>query len=446
MSIWRRMELEGWGHTHRVEAQVGRPEREREMVAALHGSTGGTITARGAGRSYGDAALNQGGFVVLTERLNRVLALDVETASVVCEAGVLFRDLIDLCMPHGLLPPVCPGTAYVSVGGAIANDIHGKNHDAVGSMGAHVRWLDLLLPSGKVQRVDRESDPELFASTCGGVGLTGIILRACLQLLRVPSAHVRVREQRISDLDGFIEALREARTSAAYSVGWLDGLARGSNLGRGILRTGAFIAEPVGLARPARRPQVPFDLPGWVLNPFSMRAFNAIYLRSAPRSPRTYLAPVDRYFFPLDAIGHWNRMYGKRGFYQFQCVLPDAEAPTGLRALLDAVSASGDGSFLNVLKTLGQGSGGYLAFPIPGFTLAIDIRRSRRADALMQTLAGITVHHGGRVYLAKDETLDPRSFATMYPGLDRFRDVIERVDPEHRMSSDQDRRLRIGRW
>ena len=242
---WKPMEISGWGRTPRATVLAARPESASELLESLTETRPESILVHGAGRSYGDVALNNGGRVLLTERLNRLLSFDEETLELVCEPGVTFQDLVKVFGPRGYLFPVSPGTAYTTIGGAVANDIHGKNHEFQGSFGDHVLWMDLALPSGEVRRVSKTEDPDLFAATIGGIGLTGVMLRIAFRMLRVPSTDVVVREQRITGLDAFIEAFAACRRSATYSVGWIDGIARGEKMGRGILET-AEIADVPG--------------------------------------------------------------------------------------------------------------------------------------------------------------------------------------------------------
>jgi len=438
---WARLDLAGWGRAPRATTLAARPERAGAIAPALAAADCGGIIARGGGRSYGDAALNGGGRTVLTTRLDRVLDFDPESGRLVCEPGVTFRDLLDIFAPRGWLAPVIPGTGYVTIGGAVAFDVHGKNHDRVGSFGDHVAWFDLVLASGESLRVTPESDAELFAATIGGAGLTGVLSAIAFDLVRAPAA-VRLGERRVADLDAYLAALEEARATATYSVGWIDALARGRHLGRGILET----AEPADDGPPIgarRRPRMPLDAPGFALNPLTVAAFNRAYIGRVPAAGRERLLAVDRFFHPLDAIGDWNRVYGRRGFRQFQCVLPEASARDGLRRLLETIATARAASFLAVIKTLGGEGRGHLSFPMRGVTLALDFPRRAAVDDLLGRLERITRDGGGRVYLAKDACLSAQGFAAMYPRLDDFRAVLARVDPEARIQSDLARRLSI---
>ncbi|TVP45620.1 MAG: FAD-binding oxidoreductase [Gemmatimonadales bacterium] len=440
---WKRMEVTGWGRTRRVEVLACRPHRLSEIpstLAALNGD-GTSLIAHGAGRSYGDVATNEQGRVLLTERLNRILAFDEANLEVVCEPGVTFQDLLDVFGPRGILFPLSPGTAFTTMGGAVACDVHGKNQEHVGSFGDHVRWIDLALPTGRVVRTSRLEDPELFAATIGGLGLTGIILRVSIGLVRVPSLWSTVHERRMPHLDAFMDAFEACRRTASHSVGWIDGQARGESLGRGILETAEFADGPRSIPSPRRARSIPFDLPPGILNRLSIRAFNGLYYRRIRRRGRIREVPLAEHLYPLDSIHDWNRLYGRRGFHQFQCVIPDGAAREGIRTILGEVGAAPVTPFLGVLKSMGSEGIGHLSFPRKGFSLALDFPDRDETTALLSRLERITRDHGGRIYLAKDSILSPEAFREMYPRHGDFREVLQRVDPEGRLSSDLVRRI-----
>ncbi len=439
---WKELQLTGWDRTSRATVRACRPERWSSAVQAVTSRPRGGLIPFGGGRSYGDAALNDGGHAMLTERLDRVLAFDAVKGELVCEAGATIAALHHWLVPKGFLLPSIPGTGFATIGGAVANDVHGKNHDHHGSFGDNILWVDLLLADGSIRRVSAEDGGDLFAATIGGLGLTGMILVVCVRLLPAASNAVDLRESRVRDLDEFFELLEGARRTATYSVGWIDALAQGENLGRGILETAEVAAEGVPAeARRARK--MPCDLPGAALNRWSITAFNALYLRRVGMKGRARRVEMSRFFHPLDRIHEWNRMYGRSGFHQFQCVIPDAEARSGIRTLLSAAAAARAGSFLAVLKTLGAAGKGHLSFPLPGYTLALDFPVRSGLGALMTRMEAITLDHGGRIYLAKDSCLSAEGFATMYPKLNAFRAVLQDVDPDGAFNSDLARRLRI---
>jgi decaprenylphospho-beta-D-ribofuranose 2-oxidase len=384
-------------------------------------------------------ALNAGGRAVLTERLDRLLGFDADSGVLVAEPGVTFGDLLDVFLPRGFIVPVTPGTAFVTLGGAVANDVHGKNHDREGSFGRHVLWLKLLVPDGTVVRCSASERPRLFTATVGGMGLTGIILEVGLQMKRVTGNAVDVRETRMSDLGAFLENLAEAATRSTYSVGWIDGTAGGRNLGRGILQTAEPACEDVATPR-NRALRVPFDMPGWMLNRRSVGLFNTLYYRRVPAGGRVRRCHYRPFFYPLDGVACWPRLYGRRGFYQFQCVVPYGEE-AGLRLMLEAAAAANRPPFLAVLKTLGGEGCGDLSFAMRGYTLALDFAGSDGVEAMLAQLERITLDHGGRVYLAKDSCLSAEGFCLMYPRHGQFAAVRAGVDPHGCLASDMSRRL-----
>ena len=275
---WKELQLTGWGRSSRATVRACRPERWSSATQSVTSRPEGGMIPFGGGRSYGDAALNDGGHVMLTERLDRVLAFDAEKGELVCEAGATIAELHRWLVPKGFLLPSIPGTGFATIGGAVANDVHGKNHDRHGGFGDHVVWIDLLLADGSIRRVSAADDDDLFAATIGGLGLTGLILAVCIGLLPVRSNAVDLRERRVRDLDEYFELLEDARRTATYSVGWIDALAQGKNLGRGILETAEVAADGVP-ENSGRSRRMPFDLPGIALNRWSIGAFNALYLR-----------------------------------------------------------------------------------------------------------------------------------------------------------------------
>lgn len=436
MPRWAKKDLTGWGRVLHAQSDVARPERAAELESILRDTS--SLLARGAGRSYGDAALNQGGRTVLMSRLDRFLGFDPVTGVLTAEAGVTFSDVITTFLPRGFMPPVVPGTGFATLGGGVANDVHGKNHHQAGSFGQHVEWLDLRLPSGELRRV--APGTALFDATIGGVGLTGIIERLALRLKRVPSNAVQVRKRRVRNLDDFLAAFEDEKDRSEYVVGWIDALATGQHLGRGILEVASPSSHMLD-ASPKSPKRVPIDFPNFALNPWSVRAFNWAYYRRVPSSGYEAPAPYQSFLFPLDALLDWNRIYGKRGFHQFQCVVPFESGREALTKMLDLISKSGRGSFLAVLKALGNAGTGLLSFPQPGYTLALDFPNAPGAVGLIEQLERIACDHGGRTYLAKDSTSSAENLRRMYPKLDQFQAVLQEVDPQGRMNSDLARRL-----
>lgn len=435
MPTWANREFTGWGRVLRASSEAARPERQAQVQALFASRVGGTLIPFGAGRSYGDAALNGGGRVVLSERLDRMLELDEASCSLTVEAGVPMGYAVDLLLQRGFMLPVVPGTGFATFGGGLANDVHGKNHHHVGSFGDHVLWFDLCLPNGEWRHVSRISEPELFLATVGGMGLTGFVGRICLRVDRVPSNAMRVQKRRIQNLDEFLSAFEAEQARSSYVVGWIDALAKGRQLGRGILETAEPSTEGVGVV-PRRSSRVPIDFPGWVLNPLTVRAFNEVYFRGVPAGGTDVVQHARKFLFPLDTIHLWNRIYGKRGFHQFQCVVPFQSGRTALVHLLESIARNGRGSFLAVLKSMGPVGQGLLSFPMPGYTLALDFPNTEGAPEFVRSLEDLVLRHGGRTYLAKDSTLTAARFAQMYPRRQEFVDALGRIDPTGVMRSD----------
>lgn len=430
--------LSGWGRTSLSECELWQPGNLPDVMNALSPGKGSVIS-RGCGRSYGDESTNKNGNVIDMTAFDSIEHFDRETSIIVCGAGVTMSQLTNTYLADGIVPPVCPGTGFVTVAGAVANDVHGKNHDRHGSFGDHVQWLDLLLPSGELRRVTHEQYPELMRATIGGAGLTGVIVRVAFTMLNIGTNAVKLREQRINNLEQFMEALRTSTSESTYSVGWIDAIARGSKLGRGILLT----AEAADSFKPVRKRlsiNIPFNLPAGMLNRYTAGLFNTLYYRRIGRE-RTQFVDFERFVFPLDALLNWNRLYGSRGMYQFQCVIPLDRATTAIHELMTMAAASGAGSPLAVLKMLSGNGHGYLSFPMQGFTLALDFPRTSSSLALIQRMYDVTLSNGGRVYLAKDACLQAEQFKQMYPDADKMIKVLDEIDPDRIMQSDMTRRL-----
>lgn len=434
------MRVSGWGRFPQVETNCIDMRDAGDARTALAGHE--TLIARGNGRSYGDAALNPS-CVLSTRRSDRILAFDPESGRVTVEAGLLLAELLEFAVPRGWFPPVMPGTKLVTVGGMIAADVHGKNHHVAGTFSRHVENFVLMMADGSIRRCAPGQSDRLFEATCGGMGLTGIILEATIRLMRIETGSLRQETLRARDFDAAM-ALCEESAGHTYSVAWIDCLERGSGLGRALIYRGEHAgrddAAAAPLAVPARRTRrVPFDLPQLVLNPWSVRAFNALYYRRA--RPGVALVDYETFFFPLDAILDWNRLYGRNGFTQHQCVIPKAASRAAIRAMLERVSESGYGSFLAVLKLFGGEGDGLLSFPREGYTLTLDFPLNTATLALLRELDAIVADHGGRIYLAKDARSDAAMMRSGYARLDSFKRVRDAVDPQRKFASVQSRRL-----
>lgn len=430
------MMVEGWGRYPRIEAELHAPDSISALRTVLRRSESALI-ARGMGRSYGDSALAPD--ILSLRGLRWLLDFNPDTGVLTCQAGATLDDILNVFVPRGWFPAVTPGTRFVSVGGAIASDVHGKNHHHHGCFSAFVRAFDLLLADGSVIQCTPERHTDMFQATCGGMGLTGVILNATLQLLRIPSAYIDQATTKAANLDHALE-LFAASTGATYSVAWLDCLATGANLGRALLSTGEH--APLGDLDTPLPPALtmPVELPGMALNRYSIGAFNHLYYARQRQTRRLDIVHYQPFFYPLDRILHWNRMYGRRGFVQYQCVIPQAAA-SGLKLLLQRIARSGRGSFLAVLKELGAGNANPLSFPLPGYTLALDFKMADGLLPLLDELDAIVLDHGGRLYLTKDARMSETTFKRSYPRWEAFQQVRERYGALGRFASAQSRRL-----
>lgn len=383
--------------------------------------------AYGNGRSYGDVCLTETGSLLMTRGLDRFIDFDPVQGIVRCEPGVTLGEVLALVVPHGWFLASTPGTKFATVGGSIANDVHGKNHHNVGSFGHHVRAFELWRSDGNVIECRPDQNGDWFRATIGGLGLTGLIRWAEIQLMPIQNPWMWVQSQRFSNLDEFWVLNREAETIWPYTVAWIDCLAKGKARGRGILLSGQHAAAQTNLpAVKTAEKRVPFDPPFSLVNGFSLRAFNTLYYRQPvkPQGGLTHYAP---YFYPLDTIQDWNRIYGRSGFYQYQCVIPPEQAKEATAALLDTIAKHGEGSFLAVLKTFGsKPSLGMLSFPRPGTTLALDFpNRGDKTLRLLSELDVIVKEAGGALYPGKDARMSGELFQSGYPEWQTFSEYID---------------------
>jgi len=443
--------LAGWGNFPVSDAEVNSPETEKVLLKEC--DSGQAQISRGLGRSYGDAALpsQEGGVVVSGLRLNRFISFDEASGILVAESGVSLAEIIKVFLPRGWFLPTVPGTKFVTLGGAAAADIHGKNHHVDGSFGVHIAWLDLVIPSGAVLNCAPSTNAEIFRATIGGMGLTGHILRVAIRLRRVPSAYCKVRYIKSKNLEHTLALLAENDAHYRHTVAWMDCLAGGDNLGRGVLMLGNE-AEPSDLPKSKslnpyqlpKRPSlaVPFNFPSWFLGNTFVRTFNFLFYGATRNAEK--IVDYEKFFFPLDTIKNWNRIYGYRGFVQFQAFFPDATAEEGLRRCLEAISEAGLASFLAVLKRSGPANDFPLSFLDEGYTLALDIPGDpKRLPKLMEKLDIILAELNGRIYFAKDAMVNPDLIPKMYPRLAEFKRVKRTVDPKGLMRSRLSERLHL---
>jgi FAD/FMN-containing dehydrogenase len=430
--------LSGWG-------RVPGPGREVRSED-LEDLTRGAVLCRGLGRSYGDSSLPPAShpLVAGTALADRLLAFDPDTATLRAEAGLTLRMVNRLFLPRGFYGPITPGTQSITIGGMVAADVHGKNHHRDGCFGNHVTRLRMRVADGSIVECGPDENADLFRATLGGMGLTGHVLATEFRLARVPSPWILCESERVHDIDAYIDALKAAAGEWPYTMGWIDCLSRGPLMGRGILIKGRWAQPEEAPARfppVPRRPTLPFELPGWVLNPFSVRAFNALLYRSHLRRRIRRLIDPDTFFYPLDAIGHWNRLYGARGFTQYQCVLPEEAGRGAARRFLDLLTQKGGASMLCVIKDCGPEGRGLLSFPRRGISIALDIPVRDGTQALVDALNEKVIAEGGRIYLAKDRFTRPEHYRAMEPRLAEWTAIRRRWDPEGRLRSAQSVRL-----
>lgn len=435
------MSYQSWGGTKKVAQKVvpifwrDDPFPETEGKSAL---------PFGNGRSYGDSCLNDGGFLLDVRKLDRFLSFDRTTGILRCEAGVLLSDILSFSVPQGWFLPVTPGTKFVTVGGAIANDVHGKNHHRSGTFGCHVLRFEILRSDDSRILCSPYENKEFFSATIGGLGLTGVILWAEIALKPITSPLIRSETIRFGDLSEFFSLSEESDRDYEYTVSWIDCLGQGKSLGRGLFMRGNHASPLVSSPESCSSRKVrnfPVALPFSMVNALTLRVFNTAYYRKQVRKHSEKLGPYDPFFYPLDGIGCWNRMYGRKGFYQYQCVIPEDREGSTVRRLLSAIARSGEGSFLAVLKHFGNlSSPGLLSFPRPGITLALDFpNRGEKTLSLFNRLDEIVASSGGAVYPAKDARMSGKSFRRFFPKWEEF---LRFKDPG--LSSDFWRRVTIG--
>lgn len=435
-------EVSSWGKFPVIEGKLNPLHSKDETVSRITETK--NWIPRGLGRSYGDSSLS--GEMFLSLDLNRFLSFDEQTGILNCEAGVSFTEILDVFVQRGWFLPVTPGTKFITVGGAIASDIHGKNHHIEGSFSKHLLSFQLAIPSGELLECSREENSDVFNATCGGMGLTGFIYSAKFKLKKIETAYISLESTIARNLDDIFRQF-EAGMKWTYSVAWIDCMTGGKSAGRSIFLKGEHTRlNELRNEKPFQIPEkgnlnIPFNFPAFALNRLSFRMLNGLYFNKEFNRSKQKVISYDPYFYPLDSINNWNRAYGKRGFVQYQLVLPPEKSFDALIQILEKIRKSGMGTFVTVLKYFGKQTEGLIAFPMEGYTLALDFPVSDSLFPFLNQLDEIVLKAGGRLYLTKDSRMSPEMFRAGYPGIDEFLEIKKRLDPEGRISSLQSKRL-----
>ena len=430
--------ISGWGNYPKQKSQIAIPPSSVKLKTIITQER--SLIARGMGRSYGDSA--NASNVLQTSYCDHFVEFDDKTGMLIVEAGITLREVLKLIVPRGWFLPVTPGTSYVTLGGAIASDVHGKNHHTAGTFGQYVKSLRIALGTGEVVTASPSENMDLFHATCGGMGLTGVILSTTIQLIPIRSSLINQKTIKADCIEAACEAFEE-NNNTTYSVAWIDCLAKGKNLGRSVLILGEH-AESGGLDLGIKDPiSVPFNTPSALLNSVTMKIFNSAYWYKA-KHKQTQTLPLMPYFYPLDSIGSWNKLYGKTGFLQFQCVIPKDDGIANMRKLLTEITESGEGSLLAVLKQFGKANDNLLSFPTEGYTLALDFKLTASAITTLHRLEEIVIGMGGRVYLTKDAVMKEATFKATYPRWEMFESVREKYGAIGKFSSAQSKRLGLA--
>lgn len=430
--------ISGWGNYPKQEAQVLTPSSCAALNAMVKQEN--SLIARGMGRSYGDSA--NAHKVLQTSYCDHFVEFDAKTGKLTAEAGITLREILQIIVHRGWFLPVTPGTGYVTLGGAIASDVHGKNHHVAGTFGQHVQSITMVLGTGEIVTASLKENADLFHATCAGMGLTGVIISATIQLIPICSSLINQKTIKADCIEAACEAF-EDNIGATYSVAWIDCLTKGKTLGRSVLILGEH-AHSGGFEIDIKDPvSAPFNTPASLLNSTTMKMFNAAYWHKAQHN-QSKTVPLMPYFYPLDAIGNWNKLYGKSGFLQYQCVIPKDDGIANMRKLLTEIADSGEGSFLAVLKQFGEANDNFLSFPTAGYTLALDFKFTASAIAILHKLEDMVVGMGGRIYLAKDAVMQEATFKATYPEWETFESVREKYGAIGKFGSAQSKRLGLA--
>lgn len=432
------MNLRSWGNYINLKNNLFSFKNEGDLKNTL--SKDLEFIPYGNGKSYGDSALNKN--IIYCKPYNYLLNFNKKDGVLHCQSGVLLSEIIEIYAPKGWFLKVTPGTKLITVGGAIASDVHGKNHHTLGCFSECVESFNLMLPNGEVKTCSKNENIELFRATSGGMGLTGIILDAKITLKKISSNYIEQTTIKTKNLKETFDAF-EKYSDKPYSVAWIDCLAKGNNLGKCILMTGDFSDDGNLNFKNKSKINIPFNFPSFALNQYSVKIFNWLYYKKAPTGISTQKVSINTFFYPLDSINNWNRIYGKNGFTQYQFILPKNESYNGLREILEVIAKSGKGSFLAVLKLYGKANKNYLSFPIEGYSLALDFKIEKGIFELLNKLDDIVLKFNGRIYLTKDVRVSKTTFEKGYPEIKKFRDLRKKYGMDKKFNSLQSKRLDI---
>ena len=430
------MQINSWGMYPQIKSKKFTFNTKDNLKNILKENS--TLIPFGNGRSYGDSALNEN--IIYSKPYNYFLDFDEERGILHCQSGVLLSEIIEVFVPHGWFLKVTPGTKLITIGGGIASDVHGKNHHVEGCFSSCVEEFNLMIPNGEIKNVKK--DDELFLATCGGMGLTGVILDAKISLKKINSKYINQTTIKTKNLKETFEAF-EKYSHMPYSVAWIDCLASGEDIGKCLLMVGDFADDGKLDFKEKKKINIPFNFPSFALNSLSVKAFNWLYYKKAPDGESKQKVDIDTFFYPLDAINNWNRIYGKGGFTQYQFILPKEKSYDGLKEILEKISKSGKGSFLAVLKLYEEENKNYLSFPMKGYSLALDFKIEKGIFELLNSLDEIVLKYGGRIYLTKDVRVSKESFEKGYPNIEKFRNLRKEYGMDKKFQSLQSKRVGI---
>ncbi|MGJ0355682.1 FAD-binding protein [Aliarcobacter cryaerophilus] len=430
------MQLNSWGMYPQIKSKKFTFNTKDNLKDILKENS--TFIPFGNGRSYGDSALAEN--IIYSKPYNYFLNFDEELGILHCQSGVMLSEIIEAFVPRGWFLKVTPGTKLITIGGAIASDVHGKNHHVEGCFSSCVEEFTLILPNGEIKNVKK--DDELFLATCGGMGLTGVILDAKISLKKINSKYINQTTIKTKNLKETFEAF-EKYSHMPYSVAWIDCLASGEDIGKCLLMVGDFADDGKLDFKEKKKINIPLNFPSFALNSLSVKAFNWLYYKKAPMGESKQKVDIDTFFYPLDAINNWNRIYGKSGFTQYQFILPKEKSYDGLKEILEKISKSGKGSFLAVLKLYGEVNQNYLSFPMKGYSLALDFKIEKGIFELLNSLDEIVLKYGGRIYLTKDVRVSKETFEKGYPNIEKFRELRKKYAMSEKFVSLQSKRVGI---